>query len=132
MYFVGRSIGTSSKDSQSTISLDGAPKTQVRKTRKSTSWKSYGFDFIDQREDIFKMHLSAFSLVTLLLWGSAFFFAFAPNPEDINKDWVHREAMIQLRRREVLGLPLVSKDYVDPSTIVLPPDEELGDDDIII
>lgn len=48
------------------------------------------------------------------------------------KDWAHREAYLQLREREAKGLPLVDPNYVDPSKIELPSDEELKDKAIII
>lgn len=47
-------------------------------------------------------------------------------------DWIAREARLELHRREKLGLPLIDKNYIDPSKIELPSDEELGDTVIII
>lgn len=48
------------------------------------------------------------------------------------RDWAHREAFLELERRERLGLPLVDPEYaqIDPSD--LPSDEEIGDVEIII
>lgn len=129
-YCVYRLIGTSSQGSQTSITLDSTPKTEVRKTRKNSNWKSWGFDYIDQRADILYLHATSFFLVTLLFWGTFLVFFYYPDVDD--NDWIHREAYIQLRRREILGLPLVDKNYADPANIILPPDEELGDDDIII
>ncbi|KAK7590877.1 hypothetical protein V9T40_002490 [Parthenolecanium corni] len=129
-YCLNRLIGTSSQGSHTTIALDNAPKPEVRKTKKNSNWKSYGFDYIDQRSDILYMHVTSFFLITVLFWGTVVLFLYYPDVDD--NDWLHREAYIQLRRREILGLPLVDKNYVDPATVILPPDEELGDDDIII
>jgi len=46
--------------------------------------------------------------------------------------WEKREALLEIARRQKLGLPLISENYIDPSKIQLPSDEELGDFDIII
>jgi len=48
------------------------------------------------------------------------------------KQWSQREAYLELRRREAEGLPLIDPNYVDPSTMDLPSEEELGDTPIII
>lgn len=39
---------------------------------------------------------------------------------------------MELRRRELAGVDLVSPNYVDPASITLPSDEDLGDTEIII
>ncbi|GFY01953.1 hypothetical protein TNCV_5098141 [Trichonephila clavipes] len=51
---------------------------------------------------------------------------------NVGKDWISREAYLEMHRREKLGLPVVDKNYIDPEKIELPSDEELGDTDIII
>ena len=48
------------------------------------------------------------------------------------KDWAHREAYLIIREREAQGLPLIDPNYVDPSKMHVPSEEELGDFDIII
>lgn len=48
------------------------------------------------------------------------------------KNWVWREAFLELERREREGLPLVDPNYVPPETIELPSEEEIGDQEIII
>jgi len=48
------------------------------------------------------------------------------------RDWSVREALIELRRREAAGLPLIDQNLIPPEKIVLPSDEELGDTEIII
>lgn len=42
-------------------------------------------------------------------------------------DWAIREGFLELDRRERLGLPLIDRNLVDPATLDLPTDEELGD-----
>jgi NADH dehydrogenase (ubiquinone) 1 beta subcomplex subunit 11 len=59
-------------------------------------------------------------------------FVFTYYPDVMLRDWSQREAYLELRRREALGLPRIDRNLIDPSKIVLPSDEELGDTDIII
>ena len=42
-------------------------------------------------------------------------------------DWSHREALILLREREAAGIFPVDKNFIDPSRLELPTDEELQD-----
>lgn len=49
-----------------------------------------------------------------------------------NLSWGTREAFLELERREREGLPLVNPNYIDPSQMELPSDEELGDTEIIV
>lgn len=52
---------------------------------------------------------------------------------DMNlSEWSQREAFIVLRERELAGLDPIDPWYVDPATVELPTDEELGDTEIII
>jgi len=39
---------------------------------------------------------------------------------------------MEIARREQLGLPLIDANFIDPSKIDLPSDEELGDFEIIV
>ena len=48
------------------------------------------------------------------------------------KDWVSREAFLELARREKEGLPLIDANVVPIENIELPTDEELEDREIII
>ena len=48
------------------------------------------------------------------------------------RDWVEREAYLELHRREKFGLPLVDPDVIPRERMVLPSDEELGDFEITI
>ena len=47
-------------------------------------------------------------------------------------DWCHREAYLELSRREKAGEPLINPDYVPIDKIKLPSEEELGDTEIVI
>jgi len=49
-----------------------------------------------------------------------------------DRSWEKREALLEIARREKLGLPLIDANFVDPSKINLPSDEELGDFEIIV
>ena len=103
---------------------------QVKPKKKIRNWQSLGFDFVDQRRDYFFMHCITFGSVFVVLWGSWFLFAYYPDLGELA--WAGREARIQIRRREILGLPMVDPNYADPAAINLPPDEELEQEDIII
>jgi NADH dehydrogenase (ubiquinone) 1 beta subcomplex subunit 11 len=50
------------------------------------------------------------------------------------KEWAIREAHLEMERRERAGLPLISKDFIDPKRVAktLPSEEELRDFDILI
>ena len=47
-------------------------------------------------------------------------------------NWAQREAYLLLKEREAAGIEALSKDYIDPATVQLPSDEELGDIDVKI
>ncbi|EFA10819.1 NADH dehydrogenase [ubiquinone] 1 beta subcomplex subunit 11, mitochondrial-like Protein, partial [Tribolium castaneum] len=94
------------------------------------NWVSYGFDAKGKESDRTAMHSIMFASVTLCLVCGGYFMMYAP---DYNlKDWSQREAFLELRRREKMGLPLVDPNLIDPAKIQLPSDEELGDTEIII
>lgn len=76
------------------------------------------------------MHSTFLFTVTFCLVLGTFYWAYLPDPQ--LQDWAQREAYLELRRREAAGLEPISKDFVDPSQIVLPSDEELGKTAIII
>lgn len=76
------------------------------------------------------MHATGFFSITLCIVGGIFMFAYMP---DYNyKNWAEREAFLELRRREDQGLPLIDPNYIQPSLIQLPSEEELGDTEIVI
>ncbi|KAH7974541.1 hypothetical protein HPB49_016507 [Dermacentor silvarum] len=93
-------------------------------------WISYGYSTEDYHEDSDAHHTIMFTGITVVACVCAIAFAYAPDFRDV--DWVEREAHLELERREKLGLPLVDPNLIDPSRIVLPSDEELGDFEIIL
>uniref|UniRef100_A0A8D8PLG8 NADH dehydrogenase [ubiquinone] 1 beta subcomplex subunit 11, mitochondrial n=1 Tax=Cacopsylla melanoneura TaxID=428564 RepID=A0A8D8PLG8_9HEMI len=128
---ISRWISTSNKksDVSATASADTSIEACEVKHEKR-HWQSYGFDSKDELNDLNVMHSHGFFFISIGLCVSIFILAYRP---DIHlHDWAEREAFLELRRREKLGLPLIDPNYVDPATIVLPTDEELGDTPIII
>ncbi|RWS29025.1 NADH dehydrogenase [ubiquinone] 1 beta subcomplex subunit 11-like protein [Leptotrombidium deliense] len=89
------------------------------------NWVSYGFDFLDYRSDRRDFHMFHFSIVTLIFTLGAYIWFHYPDWQQF--EWAHREAYLELYRREKLGLPLVDKNLIDPSKIYLPTEEQLGD-----
>ena len=49
-----------------------------------------------------------------------------------NRDWVMREAYLELHRREKFGLPLVDPDLIARENIALPSEEDLEDFEVTI
>ncbi|XP_065173388.1 NADH dehydrogenase [ubiquinone] 1 beta subcomplex subunit 11, mitochondrial [Atheta coriaria] len=122
-----RLISTSKKNADSAV----AEVTEtVTKTKAKKNWISYGFDKKSEEADLNALHSVMFAAVTVCLIFGGFIMSYAPDYS--LHDWAQREAFLELRRREDAGLPLISKDLIDPSKIVLPSDEELGDTEIII
>lgn len=93
-------------------------------------WVSYGFSEEDEAEDRHALHQTMFVCVTIILVLGTTVMAYLPDVR--GKDWAQREAYLQLRYREENGLPLIDPNMIDPSKIILPTDEELGDTEIII
>ncbi|XP_071557487.1 NADH dehydrogenase [ubiquinone] 1 beta subcomplex subunit 11, mitochondrial [Temnothorax nylanderi] len=93
-------------------------------------WISYGFSQDDEVEDRHALHQTMFITVTIVMVLGITVMAYLPDVR--NKDWAQREAYLQLRYREEHGLPLIDRNVIDPSKIILPTDEELGDTEIII
>lgn len=125
---INRRLVSTSKKSNETAVAD-AIKTESKKTEHK-NWVNYGFDPKNKEEDRTAMHSIMFATVTLCLVCGGYYMMYLP---DYNlKDWAQREAFLELRRREKLGLPLVDPNLIDPAKIQLPSDEELGDTEIII
>lgn len=124
-----RLISTSPKKSDTaTISAKTEPVSTATKTEEN--WVSWGWDYKDQKADRQNMNSSFFFSVTLCLVFGSFYLAYTP--DNMLRDWSQREAFLELRRREAAGLEPISADYVDPSTIDLPSEEDLGETEIII
>ncbi|XP_033226171.1 NADH dehydrogenase [ubiquinone] 1 beta subcomplex subunit 11, mitochondrial [Belonocnema kinseyi] len=94
------------------------------------NWVSWGYDKTDKKIDRHYIHESMFVSVTLCIVFGFYYMMYLPNTR--MQDWAQREAYLELRRREELGLPPIDKDYFDPANFSLPTDEELEDTPIII
>ena len=127
-----RFISTSPKKSDTaTISTTEKSEEPISKTaEKNKNWVYWGFDTKDQTRDNDAMNATFFFSVSLCLVGGTFIFFY--QPDFLNRDWAQREAYLELRRREAAGVDLVNPHYIDPESMELPPDEELGGVEIII
>lgn len=94
------------------------------------NWVSYGFHYDNKAEDRFVTNASLFLAITCCVVVGGFVWAYGPDLQ--MRDWAQREAFLELRRREAAGEELINPNYVDPGTMILPDDEELGDREIII
>ncbi|XP_055687570.1 NADH dehydrogenase [ubiquinone] 1 beta subcomplex subunit 11, mitochondrial [Lutzomyia longipalpis] len=126
-----RAISTSPKNSETEPI---SPTTPIDTTKLDAelkkNWMSYGFETKDEYQDRSQTKASFFFTITLcIVWGS---FIYAYLPDYRLRDWAQREAFLEIRRREALGLDHIDKNYIDPATMELPSDEELGDTEIII
>ncbi|XP_065349695.1 NADH dehydrogenase [ubiquinone] 1 beta subcomplex subunit 11, mitochondrial [Cloeon dipterum] len=126
-----RLISTSKKNSDTATLTDVLGKTEAKSGAvEKKNWVTYGFDFHSEKEDRFFMHIVLFTSVTVGLVMGSYLMAYYPDWG--YHDWAQREAFLELRRREAEGLPLIDSNYVEPSKITLPSDEELGNTDIVI
>jgi len=127
-----RFISTSNKSGKATSVTSGesAAKSSNEPVNKTKNWVSYGFDVESKIDDRKATHSTFFVGVTLCLVGCGYYLMYLPDYQ--LRDWAQREAFIELRRRELAGLPAIDPNLIDPSKIVLPTDEELGDTEIII
>lgn len=94
------------------------------------NWISYGFNYENKAEDTFVTNATFFLTITCCFVIGGFVWAYGPDIQ--MRDWAQREAFLELRRREEAGEELLNPNYVDPGSIVLPSDEDLGDQEIII
>ncbi|XP_031632821.1 NADH dehydrogenase [ubiquinone] 1 beta subcomplex subunit 11, mitochondrial [Contarinia nasturtii] len=102
----------------------------IEAVRKSKNWVSYGFSREDKEEDRQYTRGTYFFGVTLACVGTIFVWSYLPDRQLL--EWSQREAYIVLREREAAGLEPIAPDYIDPSLVVIPSDEELGNTEIII
>lgn len=122
-----RSIATSKKNSDAAAPAATCDPTT---SKDSKDWVSYGFNYKSKVDDTNDHHATFFFSITLCIVFGGFAWAYAP---DVNmRDWAHREAFLELRRREKAGLPLIDPNYVSPKTIKLPAEKELCDIEIVI
>lgn len=118
-----RAINTSVKNSEAKSQTECAQPVKE-------NWVSYGFDRNNKTIDRNAMKQTFFWAVTVCLIFGGFGLSYLPDP--MLRNWSQREAYLELRRREELGLPPIDRNHIDPAKIVLPSDEELGDTEIII
>lgn len=102
----------------------------VATVEKSKDWVSYGWDRQDKAHDRSSMKASFFISITFCMIIGGFVWSYLPDRQMI--DWAQREGYLVLRQREQAGLPPISPDFVDASTVILPSDESLGSTNIII
>merc|ERR1712055_714389 len=125
-------ISTSKKDTTTVTDLtkhfkDDLPeKFDARVTQKQ--WVSWGFDFEDREQDRTFVHLFFFAGVTLVFVTGSWWHAYLPTRN--LGDWAQREAYLEIKRRESLGLPYIDKNLIPIDPADLPTDEELGDTEI--
>uniref|UniRef100_A0A1B6LK36 NADH dehydrogenase [ubiquinone] 1 beta subcomplex subunit 11, mitochondrial n=1 Tax=Graphocephala atropunctata TaxID=36148 RepID=A0A1B6LK36_9HEMI len=129
-----RTISTSNKKNDTTTAVEPtAVQAEDKKTvgpPKKKYFYEYGFSGKTEEEEHNNMHAMFFTYITMGAVFLGFFIYYKPNHN--MHDWALREGYLELRRREQLGLPLIDPNYVDPSTVFLPSDEDLGDTEIII
>lgn len=102
----------------------------IEAVKKSKNWVSYGFSWTDREEDRQLTRATYFMGLSVCIIGTIFMWSYLPDRQML--EWSQREAFIVLRNREAAGLEPISPDLIDPSLVVLPTDEELGDTEIII
>ncbi|XP_060066240.1 NADH dehydrogenase [ubiquinone] 1 beta subcomplex subunit 11, mitochondrial-like [Ylistrum balloti] len=86
------------------------------------NYVSYGWSTYDQEYDQFSHNMVLFTGITLMVI-MVFFLSYCPDHK--LRNWSMREAHLELARREKLGLPLIDRNVVDPSKVILPSEEEL-------
>lgn len=86
-------------------------------------WVSYGYDYFNQKADRFMNHYYSFLFGTVMVAGF-FLTRWFRADEELN-NWAVREAFIEIKRREELGLPYVDCNYIPPEKVRLPTEEEL-------
>lgn len=102
----------------------------IEAVKKSKNWVSYGFDIYDKEEDRQLTRATYFMGVSFAICGTIFIWAYLPDRQMY--EWSQREAYLVLRDREAAGLEPIAADYVDPSQVNLPADNELADVEVII
>ncbi|XP_045623880.1 NADH dehydrogenase [ubiquinone] 1 beta subcomplex subunit 11, mitochondrial [Procambarus clarkii] len=127
-------ISTSKKNKDTITIADTLVEQEKSKTETavptSKNWISWGFSYESETEDNTLMHLSFLFGVTLCLVTTGFYWAYLPDYRMVN--WAQREAYLELRRREELGLPLIDPNLIDAEKMDLPSDEDLGSTEIVI
>ncbi|CAD5219146.1 unnamed protein product [Bursaphelenchus okinawaensis] len=97
-------------------------------------WLWFGVVGHNEHADWKNFHTLMFGAATVLSVYVFFVLIFLRSDWPSGKEWALREAYFELERRQKAGLPLISKDFIDPERVKknLPSDEELRDFAIII
>lgn len=112
-----RFISTSKKNSDTSSALEEPKTMETVVSKRKKNWQTYGFDYVNEVDDLNKMHAAGFFGISVLICGICFVLAYYP---DMNMfDWVKREGHLELHRRESLGLPLIDPNYIDRSFIYI-------------
>ncbi|KAF5275812.1 hypothetical protein FQA39_LY06672 [Lamprigera yunnana] len=119
-----------SKNNQEVVAVAKGNQNCPPAKTQTENWINYGFHNKEKKTDRLHFHLNFFGSITVCLVFVGYGLFYAP---DVNlRNWSQREAFIELKRREVAGLPLISPDIIDPSQIKLPSEEELEGVEVII
>jgi len=86
------------------------------------NWISLGNDYYDRHTDIAVHRILCFLFMFQII---SIVFIVCYTPDFMMRDWTSREAYLEIARREAMGLPLIDPDYIPPSKMLLPSDEEL-------
>lgn len=106
--------------------IDNPPRTAedfAEAAVKPRNWISYGYSEENIETDRDTHAFIMFCLMSICVVGICFFVGYAPDLKEA--DWSHREAYLELARREKRGLPLIDKEFIPVERINLPSEEEL-------
>jgi hypothetical protein len=107
-------------------------KDQGAKTRREWLW--FGQVAHDEHSDWYRFHyMTFFAFTAFTMWITWWIVMLRPDwPQ--GKEWALREAHLEIVRRKKAGLPLISKDLINPERVALslPSEEELRDFEILI
>jgi len=127
------STSKNNKDGGTAINVDQnqvVAKNETKLPIKKRYWISYGFSLESEEEDRLIMNSIFFWTVTVCLTILPFIMTYWPDIK--KKDWVLREAYIELAKREAAGQLPIDPNFVPVENINLPSEEELGDFNIIV
>ncbi|OQR75490.1 NADH dehydrogenase-like [Tropilaelaps mercedesae] len=106
--------------------IDNPPRTVedfAEAATKPRNWISYGYSTENIEDDRDQNALVLFCTLSCGIVFTVFVWSYLPDFK--NRDWIHRQAYLELNRREKHGLPLIDKEYIPLERINLPTEEEL-------
>ncbi|XP_070558241.1 NADH dehydrogenase [ubiquinone] 1 beta subcomplex subunit 11, mitochondrial-like [Ptychodera flava] len=86
------------------------------------NWVSHGWSETDPALDTMTNRVTFFFTVSIVLVFGTLFMHYMP--DTTGRLWAEKEAHIVLAEREAAGLPLIDPNYIDPSNIILPAEDE--------